>query len=62
MVNLAIDQHSKQITVSVRNESGDTVISRQASTLPEQVTAFLEQLTSMNPDFMVILESCGFHD
>src|SRR5210317_258204 len=62
MLYLAIDQHSKQITVCVRNEEGDTVLSRQVSTRPEKIEAFLQQLTEMDPNFMAILEICGFND
>ena len=32
MLYVAIDQHSKQITVCVRNEDGDTVLRRQVPT------------------------------
>ena len=62
MLYLAIDQHSKQITVCVRNQEGDTVLSRQVSTRPEKIEAFLQQLTEMGPNFMTILEVCGFND
>jgi transposase len=62
MLYLAIDQHSKQITVCVRNQEGDTVLSRQVSTRPEKIEAFLQQLTEMDPNFMAILEVCGFND
>ena len=48
MLYLAIDQHSKQITVCVRNQDGDTVLSRQVSTRPEKIEAFLQQLTEMD--------------
>ena len=62
MLYLAIDQHAKQITVCVRNESGDTVLRRQVSTRPEKITTFFQQLTEMDSDFMAILEVCGFND
>ena len=32
MLYLAIDQHSKQLTVNVRDESGQTVLRKQVST------------------------------
>ena len=32
MLYLAIDQHSKQLTVNLRNESGDVLIKRQVNT------------------------------
>ena len=62
MLYLAIDQHSKQITVCVRNEEGDTVLSRQVSTRPEKVSVFFQQLIEMDPEFMALLEVRGFND
>ncbi len=62
MLYLAIDQHSKQITVNVRNAAGDTVFNRQVSTRVEKIKAFFQQLTEMDPQFMAILEVCGFND
>lgn len=62
MLYLAIDQHSKQITVCVRNAGGETVMSRQVSTRPEKVEMFFQQLTEMDDEFMAILEVCGFND
>jgi len=62
MLYLAIDQHAKQITVCVRNAGGDTVLRRQVSTRPEKIEAFFAQLTQMDPEFMAILEVCGFND
>ncbi len=32
MLYLAIDQHRKQLTVNLRNESGDVILKRQVST------------------------------
>ena len=62
MLYVAIDQHAKQITVCVRDESGDTKLRRQVSTRPEKITAFFQQLTEMDSNFMAILEVCGFND
>ena len=62
MLYLAIDQHAKQITVCVRNEEGDTVLRRQVSTRPEKIKTFFQQLTEMDPQFIAILEVCGFND
>jgi len=62
MLYLAIDQHSKQITVCVRNPDGDTVLRRQVSTRPEKIKAFFEQLIELDPEFIAILEVCGFND
>ena len=62
MLYLAIDQHTKQITVCVRNEERDTVLRRQVSTSPEKIESFFQQLTEMDNQFMAILEVCGFND
>ena len=62
MLYLAIDQHSKQITVCVRNEDGDTVLRRQVSTRPQKIAAFFQQLVEMDATFVAILEVCGFND
>ena len=62
MLYVAIDQHAKQITVCVRDESGDTKLRRQVSTRPEKITTFFQQLTEIDSDFMAILEVCGFND
>lgn len=62
MLYLAIDQHSKQITVCVRNADGDDVLRRQVSTRPEKIKAFFQQLTEMDSEFMAIIEVCGFND
>ncbi len=39
MLYVAIDQHSKQITVCARNAAGETVLRRQVSTRPEKIQA-----------------------
>ena len=62
MLYLAIDQHAKQITVCVRNADGDTLLRRQVSTRPEKIESFFQELTEMDPEFMAILEVCGFND
>lgn len=62
MLYVAIDQHSKQITVCVRNAAGETILRRQVSTRPEKIQAFFEKLTQQDSQFMAILEVCGFND
>lgn len=62
MLYLAIDQHSKQLTVCVRDDAGEVVQRRQVSTRNEKVQAFFEDLVERDPDFMAILEVCGFND
>jgi transposase len=66
MLYLGIDQHARQITVSLRNDAGDVLLARQVSTQPEKIRAFLQQLTgkllSEGEGFLAVLEVCGFND
>src|SRR5262245_28710233 len=66
MFYLGIDQHARQITVSLRDESGDVVQARRVSTQPEKVHAFFQQLTRERlhdgESFVAVLEVCGFND
>jgi hypothetical protein len=63
---LGIDQHARQITISLRDESGDVVQARQVSTQPEKLHAFFQQLTrerlTAGESFFAVLEVCGFND
>ena len=43
MSYLGIDQHSRPLTVSLRDEDGDVVQARQASTQPEKINAFFTE-------------------
>ena len=65
MLYLGIDQHRKQLTVSIRNEAGDVVLRRQVSTQWDRVRAFFEELHRLaEPEggFTTIVEVCGFND
>ena len=65
MLYLGIDQHRKQLTVSVRNEAGDVVLRRQVSTDWPRVRAFFDELRqAAEPEggFAAIVEVCGFND
>ena len=65
MLYLGIDQHRKQLTVSVRNEAGDAVLRRQVSTEWARVRAFFDELRRLaQPEggFAAIVEVCGFND
>src|SRR3954449_2579907 len=66
MMYLGIDQHARQLTVSLRDEAGDVVLARQVSTEPDRVRAFFDQLTRDRPgcgeSFAAVLEVCGFND
>ena len=44
MLYLAIDQHRKQLTVNLRNESGVVLLKRQVSTQWLRVRKFLEEV------------------
>jgi transposase len=63
MLYLGIDQHHKQITVSLRDEAGNVVLKRQVSTRPEKVRAFLEEVRRLDGEgYAAIVEVCGFND
>jgi hypothetical protein len=66
MLYLGIDQHARQITISLRDENGDVLQARQVSTQPEKVHAFFQQLTRerlhADESFVAVLEVCGFND
>jgi transposase len=65
MLYLGIDLHSKQLTVSLRDEAGAVVLRRQVSTRPDKVRPFLEELqrrSATEGGFVAIVEVCGFHD
>ncbi len=66
MLYLGIDQHARQITISLRDENGDVVQARQVSTQPEKINAFFQRLTrerARNDEpFIAVLEVCGFND
>ena len=42
MLYLGIDQHARQITISLRDEQGDVLQARQVSTQPEKIHAFFQ--------------------
>lgn len=65
MLYVGVDQHRKQLTVSVRNEAGDVILRRQVSTEWERVRLFWREIAERSqPDggYVVILEVCGFND
>ena len=66
MLYLGIDQHARQLTVSLRGENGDVLLARQVSTEPDRVQAFFTQLTRdrlpAGGGFVAVLEVCGFND
>ena len=66
MLYLGIDQHARQITISLRGEGVDVLLARQVSTQPEKVHAFFQKLTRERlrdgERFVAVLEVCGFND
>lgn len=64
MLYVAIDQHLNQLTVNVRNESGDVVLRQQVSTHKERVRKFFDRVAkdAKGGGFWVIVEVCGFND
>ena len=64
MLYLAIDQHSKQLTVNVRDEAGQIVLRKQVSTRGEAPREFLTQLAQRAgaDGYVTIVEVCGFND
>ena len=65
MFYLGNDQHARQITICLRDESGDVVERRQVSTEPDKIRDYLEDLrerTATDGGYMAILEVCGFND
>src|SRR6266567_6523821 len=66
MLYLGIDQHARQLTISLRDEGGDVLQARQVSTQPEKVHAFFQRLTRERlrdgEPFVAVLEVCGFND
>jgi transposase len=66
MLYLGIDQHARQITISLCDENGDVLQARQVSTQPERINAFFQQLTRERlrngESFVAVVEVCGFND
>ena len=66
MLYLGIDQHARQITISLRNEDGDVLLARQVSTRPEKINDFFQHVTrerlESGESFVAVLEVCGFND
>ncbi len=66
MLYLGIDQHARQITISLRDEDGDVLLARQVSTQPTKINEFFQKLTRErlrnDESFIAVLEVCGFND
>jgi hypothetical protein len=66
MLYLGIDQHARQITISLRDDQGDVLQARQVSTQPTKINDFFQRLTrerlGKGESFVAVLEVCGFND
>ena len=66
MLYLGIDQHARQITISLRDGQGDVVMARQVFTRPEKIHEFFQRLSrerlQSGESFVAMLEVCGFSD
>ena len=64
MFYLGIDQHAKQLTLSLRNHEGDVTLSRQVSTDPKRFDEFFSELRDRAAErgFLAVIEVCGFND
>ena len=64
MLYLGIDQHARQLTISLRDGSGDVLLARQ--TRPEKIQEFFSKLTRdclrNDESFIAAVEVCGFND
>jgi transposase len=64
MLYVGIDQHRKQLTVSVREESGSVVLRRQVSTVWQRVGEFFDDLRERayeHGGYLCVVEVCGFN-
>jgi transposase len=64
MLYVGIDQHRKQLTVSVRDESGNVIFRRQVSTEWKKVRAFFDELRERavaHGGYLAVVEICGFN-
>jgi transposase len=66
MLYLGIDQHARQITISLRDGDGDVLQAQQVSTEPKKINAFFQRLARerlrKGESFVAVLEVCGFND
>ncbi|MDV6030213.1 MAG: IS110 family transposase [Phycisphaera sp. RhM] len=64
MLYLGIDQHAKQLTLSLRGSDGNVILNRQVSTEPKRFEEFFNGLKSRAEadGYFAIVEVCGFND
>jgi len=64
MLYLGIDQHAMQLTICIRDKSGNITLRRQVSTRPDKVQAFFDDILEQAKaagGWVVMLEVCGFN-
>src|SRR5262249_3996060 len=66
MLYLGIDQHARQITISLRDDSSDVLQARQVTTQPDKIRAVLQPITRKrlpaSEAFVAVPEDSGFND
>ncbi len=64
MLYLGIDQHAKQLTLSLRCDDGNVILNRQVSTEPRRLDEFFTHLKQQAGEvgFIAVIEVCGFND
>jgi transposase len=65
MLYVGIDEHRKQLTVSVRDESGNVILRRHVSTEWKKVRAFFDELRERaraHEGYLSVVEICGFNE
>ena len=64
MLYLGIDQHAKQLTLSLRDKLGEVILNRQVSTQPKRFEDFFAKLKEKagRGGVIAIVEVCGFND
>lgn len=64
MLYIGIDQHAKQLTIDLGDESGEMIVHRKVSTKPKLLRQFLEELRTRagSESYLAIVEVTGFND
>lgn len=65
MLYVGIDQHRKQLTANVRDESGNVILRRQVSTEWQKVRTFFDEVRDLaraHGGYLSVVEICGFND
>jgi activator of 2-hydroxyglutaryl-CoA dehydratase len=64
LLYLGIDQHARQLTISLRDDAGDVLQARQVSTRTEKIQEFFTKITlerlRSGESFIALVVVCGF--